>query len=153
MNWAAILVAVMMATSNPGDAEAPAGDFDLPGWLVGGWGSQQPDGIWAEEWWTPAKGGVMLGAGRSGKGDRLEWWEHTRIERTNGKLRFCALPKGQAGACFPATKVAAGEIVFENPGHDFPTRIAYRREGAHLTAEISGPGGANPQRWRFSRLN
>ncbi len=112
---------------------------------------QSPDGKWSEEWWTPPKAGLMLGAGRSGKGIKLEWWEQTRIERVGGVISFCALPKGQAGACFTATKVGASEIVFENPKHDFPTRVSYRREGDELLAEISGPEGANPQRWRFKR--
>ena len=146
------LVAVFVVSS-PVGAESPVPSPPLPGWLAGGWLSQSADGKWSEEWWTTAKAGVMLGAGRSGSGDKLEWWEQTRIEVADGKLRFCALPKGQAGACFASTRVEAGEIVFENPGHDFPTRVAYRRDGSDLLAEISGPGGSNPQRWRFKRMN
>ncbi|WP_223176487.1 DUF6265 family protein [Sphingomonas lutea] len=121
----------------------------MPSWLAGGWTTESADGSWVEEWWTPPKAGLMIGAGRSGKAGKLDWWEHTRIELADGKLRFCALPKGQAGACFPATRVAASEIVFENPAHDFPNRIAYRREGKALFAEVSGKDGANVQRWRF----
>ena len=123
----------------------------LPGWMAGAWISQQPDGSWSEEWWTPPKAGLMMGAGRSGKGDATEWWEHTRIEQSDGKIRFCALPKGQAGACFPATRTTASEIVFENSGHDYPTRVAYRLDGKELLAEISGPNGSKPQNWRFRR--
>jgi hypothetical protein len=39
-----------------------------------------------------------------------------------------------------AGMVAAGptEAVFENPGHDFPQRIIYRREGDSLIARIEG---------------
>ena len=124
---------------------------ELPGWMAGGWVAEEAGGKWVEEWWTPARAGVMLGAGRSGTAASLEWWEQTRIELADGKLRFCVLPKGQPGACFQATKVAPGEITFENPGHDFPTRVAYRKDGNDLLAEISGPNGANPQRWRFRR--
>lgn len=125
----------------------------LPAWLAGGWGAQQQDGSWSEEWWTPPRAGLMLGGGRSGKGDTVDWWEQTRIEQADGKIRFCALPKGQPGACFDATEVAASEIVFENPGHDFPTRVAYRRAGNELVAEISGKDGANVQRWRFRKID
>ena len=127
-------------------------DMTMPGWLAGGWATQAADGAWVEEWWTPPRGGLMMGAGRSGKAATVDWWEHTRIEQAGGKLRFCALPKGQAGACFDATKVTASEIVFENPGHDFPNRVAYRREGSELFAEISGEDGANVQRWRFRKI-
>lgn len=124
-------------------------ESQMPGWLAGAWLAQRSDGSWSEEWWTPPRGGVMLGAGRSGKGNKADWWEHTWIEEAAGKVRFCALPKGQKGACFAATSSSANAIVFENPGHDFPTRIAYRRDGDRLFAEVSGPGGSNSQRWQF----
>ena len=131
-------------------AQAP--EMAMPGWLAGGWAAQAADGAWVEEWWTTPRAGLMMGAGRSGKAGTLDWWEHTRIEQAGGKLRFCALPKGQAGACFDATKVAAREIVFENPAHDFPNRVAYRREGRELLAEVSGKNRANVQRWRFKKI-
>ena len=142
------LIALLLAAAAPA-AKAQ----ETPAWLAGGWSSQSADGSWTEEWWTPPKAGLMMGAGRSGKGARLEWWEHTRIESAEGKLRFCALPKGQAGACFAATKVATNEIVFENASHDFPNRVVYRRQGDELFAEISGRDGSNVQRWRFKRAN
>ena len=124
----------------------------MPAWLAGGWAAQSADGAWVEEWWTPPRAGLMMGAGRSGTADKIGWWEHTRIELADGQLRFCALPKGQAGACFAATEVSADAIVFENPQHDFPTRISYRRVGSELLAEISGKGGAKVQRWRFRKI-
>ena len=133
-------------------AAAQVSEMTMPGWLAGGWSAEAADGAWVEEWWTPPRAGLMMGAGRSGKAGKLDWWEHTRIEQTGGKLRFCALPKGQAGACFEATKVRAQEIVFENPAHDFPNRVTYRREGDELFAEVSGKAGANVQRWRFKKV-
>ena len=33
-----------------------------------------------------------------------------------------------------------GWVVFANPGHAFPQRIEYRRDGTGLQASISGPG-------------
>ena len=123
----------------------------LPSWMAGSWATQQSDGSWIEESWTSPRAGLMMGAGRSGKGDALEWWEHTRIEQSADGMRFCALPKGQAGACFRATKTGANEVIFENTGHDYPTRISYRLAGKELRAEISGPNGTKPQSWRFKR--
>lgn len=141
---AGVLLAVTIGAADPQPVA-------MPGWLSGGWSMQSESGAWSEEWWTPPKGGLMLGAGRSGKGDAIEWWEQTRIQLADGKLSFCALPKGQAGACFDATSVSEQAVVFENAGHDFPTRVVYRREGDQLLAEISGKDGVNPQRWRFNR--
>ena len=81
------------------------------------------------------------------------WWEHTRIQEADGKISFCALPKGQTGACFDATSVTASEIVFENAAHDYPQRIRYWRQGEELHAEISLKDGSKPNRWRFRRAN
>ena len=133
-------------------AAAPAPPPRLPAWLAGAWIARQASGEWSEEWWTGERAGIMLGGSRSGQGDSLAFFEHMRIARTERGLEFCALPKGQAGGCFPATSASASEIVFENPAHDYPTRIAYRRVQGGIEAEISGPNGAKRQRWRFVPL-
>lgn len=40
---------------------------------------------------------------------------------------------------FTATRVALREVVFENPKHDFPTRIAYRASAdGGLAASVEG---------------
>lgn len=142
-----LLTALLMAAESPRAAAT-----ELPAWLAGAWIAREPSGVWSEEWWTTARAGLMLGGSRSGKGSELGFFEHMRIGRTASGLEFCALPKGQAGGCFPATSVTATEIVFENPAHDYPTRIAYRRIGGGIEAEISGPNGARRQQWRFVPL-
>src|SRR5690242_158905 len=104
MRYAIILAAVLMVAA-PSQADQAVPGPDLPAWLAGGWSSQSVDGKWSEEWWTTARAGIMLGGGRSGTGAKLEWWEQTRIDIADGKLRFCARPKNEEGACFIATKV------------------------------------------------
>ena len=42
---------------------------------------------------------------------------------------------------FTATEVAENLLVVEQPEHDFPQKVVYRREGDALTATISGPAG------------
>ena len=125
----------------------------LPNWLTGVWAQQAAAGAWVEEWWTTARGGMMIGASKTGKGDAVRFYEHMRIEQRDGGLAFCALPKGQAGACFKAASITANEIVFENAEHDYPQRVRYRREGNSLYAEISLIDGSKPNRWRFKRAN
>ena len=143
---AGVLLAVTIGAADPQPVA-------MPGWLSGGWSMQSESGAWSEEWWTPPKGGLMLGAGRSGKGDAIEWWEQTRIQLADGKLSFCALPKGQAGACFDAVAIERQSITFENAEHDYPQRIRYSRVGDELSAEISLKDGSKPNRWRFKRAN
>ena len=47
-----------------------------------------------------------------------------------------------------------GEAIFENPAHDFPQRVIYRRCGAELCARIEGTlqGKARSFEWRYSRM-
>ncbi len=126
---------------------------EMPKWLTGVWAQQGADGAWVEEWWTTPRGKMMIGASKTGKGETVQFFEHMRIEERDGGLAFCALPKGQASACFKATSASASEIVFENPAHDYPQRIRYSREGNELQAEIALKDGSKPNRWRFKRAN
>lgn len=121
------------------------------GWLSGRWVEEGPDG-WAEENWTPPRGGVMLGTGRTGKGNQARSFEFMRIADGPDGVAFWGSPGGQAPVAFPLVEERTGEIAFENPRHDYPTRISYRREGKTLIATTSGPGGANPQTWRYRRV-
>ena len=50
-----------------------------------------------------------------------------------------AEPSGQAPADFEASAVSDSLITFENPAHDFPQRVIYRRRGSDsLIARIEG---------------
>jgi hypothetical protein len=137
-----LIAAFAQAADTPGAA--------MPAWMAGCWEHRSGD-KWTEECWTGARAGQMMGSSRSGKGEALQWYEHTRITAEGGAITFCALPKGQAGGCFKATKVTGSEIVFENAAHDFPQRISYAREGNELVAQISDLKGERPQRWRYRR--
>ena len=123
----------------------------MPKWMAGCW--EQKDGeAWVEECWTGVRGAQMMGSSRSGKGGSLQWYEHTRISGGDGPVTFCALPKGQAGACFKATKVTENEVVFENAAHDYPQRIRYWRDGKDLAAEVSLKDGTKLSTWRYVRM-
>jgi hypothetical protein len=132
-------------------ALAPSPVRDLPAWLSGAWATTS-GAEWTEEWWSTPRGGIMLGASRSGKSERLDFFEHMRIVRTASGVEFCAMPQGKPGACFPAISSLPDEIVFENGANDYPTRIAYRRRELGISAEISGPGGTRRQSWRLVPL-
>jgi hypothetical protein len=45
--------------------------------------------------------------------------------------------------------VTANEVVFENPAHDFPKKITYKRDGDALTAAIEGPMGGQLRKIEF----
>ena len=59
-----------------------------PGWMAGCW-IEQSGPKWTEECWMGSRGGVMLGAGRSGTGETLRNWEATQIlPGADGKLAY-----------------------------------------------------------------
>jgi len=142
------LLAMLLFAAEPAAAPAPA----LPEWMVGSWTAAGTADEWTEEWWTSAKGGIMLGASRSGKAEALGFFEHMRIIRDNDGIAFCAMPEGKAGGCFRAVSAGLDSITFENAEHDFPKRVTYRREGNELVGEISGLKGERLQRWRYRRV-
>lgn len=138
---------LILAMMSPATVAEPA---PMPEWLTGRWESAEGE-TWMDEAWTPARGGMMIGAARVGSGDRVELWETTRIERkTDGTLSFFAQPLGAPAAEFPLVKQAAQMAEFANPAHDYPQRIRYWRDGDRLMAEISLMDGSKPERFEYA---
>jgi hypothetical protein len=133
-------------------AAAPAArGVEALAWLSGVWVQDKGD-RWTEERWAPPRGGVMLGTSLSGSGSTAREFEFLRLApASDGSISYWAAPGGKAAVPFRLVSNSAREAVFENPAHDFPTRIAYRRSGNVLTATISGPGGANKMSWTYKR--
>lgn len=122
-------------------------------WLAGHWVQEGADG-WAQETWTAPRGGVMLGTGLTGKGSAAKSFEFMRIaDGSASGVVFWGSPGGQTPVAFPLAKYGRQEVAFENPKHDYPTRISYRRQGRTLIATTSGPGGSNPQTWRYTKMD
>ena len=131
-----------------GAAGAPA----MPAWMAGCWEQASGD-RWTEECWMPPRGGIMLGAGRSGQGDVLKEWESTQISASaDGKLTYWGSPGGAARVPFAMVSQSPGEIVFANPAHDYPQRIRYWKDGEMLGAEISLADGTKSVRWSYRRV-
>ncbi len=76
------------------------------------------------------RGGVMLGMSRAVRGDEFRGYELLILRPEASGLAYEAHPSGQRPATFPATAISDRELVFDNPEHDFPQRIAYTRVGA-----------------------
>jgi hypothetical protein len=72
----------------------------------------------------------MLGMARTVRGDALVEYESVLIKEQGGKLAYEAHPSGQPPATFLTATATDSEVVFENPQHDFPQRVGYRRDGS-----------------------
>ena len=68
-------------------------------------------------------------------------FEFMRIEQAaDGSIAFFAQPLGRPETRFAAREHGGDGAVFENPAHDFPQRVTYRRDGdARIAARIEGP--------------
>ena len=92
----------------------------------------------------------MMGVSRTVVNGKTTEWEFLIIrEGTQGFSRYVAKPSSQPEATFTSTSVTATEVVFENPAHDFPRKIVYRRDGTTLNAAIEGPMNGQVRRIEF----
>jgi hypothetical protein len=99
--------------------------------------------------WTPPEGGTPIGLSRSVANGRTAEYEILLIRSGAGGLEYVAKPSGQAETIFTATRVSATEVIFENPAHDFPKRVMYKRDGDTLVAAIDGPMNGQTRRIEF----
>jgi hypothetical protein len=131
---------------------AEATVLPMPAFLSGCWEQRADSGQWTEECWTDTRGGVMIGSGRTGRGDNVRHWEWMRIERsTDGSLTFYGSPMGAPAVGFNATEANTKAITFINAGHDYPQRVRYVVTDTGLDAEVSLADGSKPNRWSYRR--
>jgi hypothetical protein len=110
------------------------------GFLAGCWEARSGERTTMEMWMPPAAD-LMVGGGRTTLGGNTRDYEHLRLHERDGRLHYTAIPSGQRETTFSSTKVSGELLVFENPEHDFPQAIIYRRVGVDsLVARIEGPG-------------
>ena len=145
-----IFAALLLVASAP--AFCDDAKTDLPAWMTGAWERIEGE-KWADECWTPPKAGIMIGASRSGYGEKLGFWEHMRIVReADGKLAFWAISGDQKPVRFAAVRSDQKEVVFENPAHDYPQRIRYWRMDRKLNAQISLLDGSKVVDFSFEMM-
>lgn len=124
-------------------------------WLAGTWVSDDSEGPSTVEHWLVPEGGSMLGVNRAAQDGRTVFFEYLRIEAQPEGVAYLASPRGKSPPTrFAATASGPGFITFENPEHDFPQRIEYRREGDGLHMEVSGTvdGATKVESWSMHRV-
>ena len=139
MKKIAALIITLIFTLPAAAQSKPVKLADL-GWLAGCWEASKPDkGFMLSEQWMKPNGGMMVGMGRTIQDGRAADYEFMRIEQTGDSLRFFAKPKANPDETpFDMIRFSESEVAFENPKHDFPQRVIYRRDGTNLTARIEG---------------
>lgn len=90
-----------------------------------------------EVWTAPPLPALLGYAYTIGEGE-TQGWEQTRIEAIDGWPFFVAMPNGAPPVRFRLVEDDTPNVAaFENPDHDFPKRVEYRREGDMLHARVS----------------
>ena len=151
MRWLLPWVLAAAAASAP---ERPAPTVSDLAWLAGSWSGTEGK-VKTEEHWTPPAAGTMLAVGRTISGDKTVFIEYLRIETREDGLYYVAMPGAKTPTDFKLKRLAEGEVEFENPQHDYPQRILYRRNpDGSLTARIEGDaaGKKGPQELRYQRV-
>jgi hypothetical protein len=131
-----LALAALACAASADTAKTPRYDRPDFGWLAESW-CLQTEGAFIEEVWLPARGPLMLGMSRSTKKDgAAPDFEFLRIETVAGVPNYIAQPGGRPPTYFKLTRSEPNYARFENPQHDFPQYVEYRREGDRLTAGI-----------------
>jgi len=153
---ALLVLFILIGTQTAGaNSNAGAGGTiaDLA-WIAGDWQTDPSGRAVSEEHWTRPAGGSMMGVSRTLVGDRTVSFEFLRIEVRGESIFYVASPKGRCPATdFKLTRVSGQEAVFENPEHDFPKRIIYRKssEGG-LSAIVDGGEGTKSEKFDFKAM-
>lgn len=116
-------------------------------WLVGEWRNFSPEGnateVWVKENDSTLNGKSCFVIG----GDTVSSESLSLVERNN-QLYYIPVVRDQNNGQpveFALTSSTDKQLVFENPQHDFPTKITYTRiTDDSLVAEISGMNKGQP---------
>lgn len=110
-------------------------------WLIGRWGNSSPEGQTTETW-TVKDDSTFAGQTYFIAGADTLFSESITMEQRGKDLFYVTAVKDQndgKAVSFKLTSATEKTLVFENPQHDSPKKIAYTQTGPDsLVAEISG---------------
>ena len=142
MTLAALGLAAALVVPQTGQVNA-----DQLSWMSGYWLSCD-GGREVSETWSDPRGGILIGSALTLEDGKLTGFESSRISpQTSGgeDLAYFAGVDGAPPLAFALKQTGASRAVFENPGHDFPQRVIYERQGDVLNARIEGRLGEREQ--------
>jgi hypothetical protein len=115
-----------------------AGDIGKLDWFAGCHVMETPK-LKIEEQWMKPEGGMMLGINRTVRAGKTVAHEFLRIDaKPDGAVVYTGLVGTKGETPFQLTSQTDSEVIFENPTHDFPQRILYRKTPEGILARIDG---------------
>ncbi|AXG75014.1 hypothetical protein DVK85_12540 [Flavobacterium arcticum] len=151
---AAILCSTIACKNKKEDASAKTyKQIKKVSWLIGNWGATSNQGTLIENW-QKTNDSVYNGQSFFIIENDTVFAEHIALEEVNGKLTYIVNVSGQNNnkpVRFEMTSITNNQIIFENPEHDFPTKIIYNNvTNDSLVAEISGIKNGKPNSQKFT---
>lgn len=117
--------AVLSACEEP-KKEKPLDKFS---WLEGKWEGMTEENLTHEEW-TRTSDELMTGSGYVLAGTDTVFKEQLKLVAVDSSIYYVVFIPGRPDSTgFTLTKYANDEAVFENPEHDDPQRIIYKKAG------------------------
>jgi hypothetical protein len=137
------LLAILLYSACPSFAQSSAvPSISQLEWLAGEWiRLDPPPGKRGSEKWEIVSPAEMKGTGVTMKGSDTAFVEKLMLVAKDSAVFYVAdIAENGRPVFFRLTLIQAEEFVAENPRHDFPKKIRYRKEGNRLKATISGNG-------------
>jgi hypothetical protein len=119
-------------------------------WIIGRWENDEGSKISGERW-VKRDAAMLEGVGYSIEDGDTTVFEKLKIRQSDGGVFYIAdVPHNPGPVAFKLVKLTETEAVFENPEHDFPNRIIYRRgENDTLRVRIEGIGDMEGKKSEF----
>lgn len=122
-------------------SERQFAELEKANWFLGRWENNSAEGNLSETWKKLNDSTFFCETYFVVKNDTV-FAEHVSLEERNGKLSYVARVPNQNDekpVSFELTENSAGKLIFENPKHDYPSKIIYDQVGTDsLVAEIRG---------------
>lgn len=117
---------------------ADCGTLDSLRWLLGDWNADGSKTSFHESW-RELDGQTFSGAGVERAADgAVRGAEDLRLLAMGGGVFYVSkVSHNELPVAFRLTSCADGVFIFENPSHDFPRRLEYRRGDDALTVRVS----------------
>lgn len=116
-------------------------DIEKASWLIGSWHNTSPE-VSSTEVWEKKNDSTLTGISFAIVGNDTVSYETVSLEQKGKATYYIPTVKEQNNAesvKFTLTSSTINKMVFENPTHDFPTKITYNKiTNDSMIAEISG---------------
>lgn len=136
------LSALLLVANCISAQETPQEKFKKLYWLSGEWTrTNAKAGQSGYETWAKTSAQKLKGKGVTLEGKKTVFLEQLEMIIKGSDIFYVVSVTGESKPVyFKLTALTDDSFTCENPTHDFPKKISYKRNGKHLKAVISGDG-------------